>query len=59
MTPPCPLVIDATFSTPWMTKPLAHGAAVVVHSLTKWLSGHGTSIGGIVRTADTDPLHSP
>ncbi len=43
-----PLVVDATFSTPYLTRPLDHGADVVVHSLTKWFGGHGTGIGGIV-----------
>lgn len=43
-----PLVVDSTFSTPYLTQPLAHGADVVVHSLTKWFSGHGTGIGGVV-----------
>jgi len=43
-----PLVVDSTFSTPFLTRPLEHGADIVVHSLTKWLGGHGTSIGGIV-----------
>ena len=43
-----PLIVDATFSTPYLTQPLAHGADVVIHSLTKWLGGHGTGIGGVV-----------
>ncbi|MBV8313631.1 MAG: aminotransferase class I/II-fold pyridoxal phosphate-dependent enzyme [Planctomycetaceae bacterium] len=43
-----PLVVDSTFSTPYLTRPLAHGADVVVHSLTKWFGGHGTGIGGVV-----------
>ncbi len=43
-----PLVVDATFSTPYLTRPLEHGADVVVHSLTKWIGGHGIGIGGIV-----------
>lgn len=43
-----PLIVDATFSTPYLTNPIEHGADVVVHSLTKWLGGHGTAIGGIV-----------
>lgn len=43
-----PLIVDSTFSTPYLTKPIEHGADIVVHSLTKWLGGHGTSIGGIV-----------
>lgn len=43
-----PLIVDATFSTPYLTRPLAHGADIVVHSLTKWFGGHGTGIGGVV-----------
>jgi len=43
-----PLVVDSTFTTPYLLKPLEHGADIVVHSLTKWLGGHGTGIGGIV-----------
>jgi O-acetylhomoserine (thiol)-lyase len=43
-----PLIVDATCSTPYLTKPLEHGADIVVHSLTKWLGGHGTGLGGIV-----------
>jgi O-acetylhomoserine (thiol)-lyase len=43
-----PVIVDATFSTPYLTNPLAHGADIVVHSLTKWLGGHGVGIGGVV-----------
>ncbi|HEY1948464.1 MAG TPA: O-acetylhomoserine aminocarboxypropyltransferase/cysteine synthase family protein [Bryobacteraceae bacterium] len=43
-----PLVIDNTFATPYVTRPIDHGADVVVHSLTKFIGGHGTSIGGII-----------
>lgn len=43
-----PLVVDATFNTPYLFRPLEHGANVVIHSLTKWLGGHGTGLGGIV-----------
>jgi len=43
-----PLVVDATFSTPYLQRPIEQGADVVVHSLTKWLGGHGTGIGGVV-----------
>lgn len=43
-----PLIIDNTFATPALTRPLEHGADIVAHSLTKWLGGHGTAIGGIV-----------
>jgi O-acetylhomoserine (thiol)-lyase len=43
-----PLIVDSTFSTPYLTQPLKHGADIVVHSLTKWFGGHGTGIGGVV-----------
>lgn len=43
-----PLVVDATFCTPALCRPLEFGADVVVHSMTKWLCGHGNAIGGIV-----------
>lgn len=43
-----PLVVDSTFSTPFLQRPIEQGADIVVHSLTKWLGGHGTGIGGIV-----------
>ena len=43
-----PLVVDSTFSTPYLERPLDFGADIVVHSLTKWMGGHGTAIGGIV-----------
>jgi O-acetylhomoserine (thiol)-lyase len=43
-----PLIIDNTFGTPVLSKPLTWGADIVVHSATKWIGGHGTSIGGIV-----------
>ena len=43
-----PLIVDATFSTPYLTRPLEFGADIVVHSLTKWFGGHGAGIGGIV-----------
>ena len=43
-----PVVVDNTFGTPFLSRPLEHGADVVVHSATKWIGGHGTSIGGVV-----------
>ncbi|GGJ82757.1 hypothetical protein GCM10007063_01570 [Lentibacillus kapialis] len=43
-----PLIIDNTFATPYVTKPLSWGADIVVHSATKWIGGHGTTIGGVV-----------
>ena len=43
-----PLVVDNTLATPYLCNPLAHGADIVVHSATKFLGGHGTSIGGVI-----------
>ena len=43
-----PLVVDATFATPSLCRPIDHGADVVVHSATKWMGGHGVAIGGVV-----------
>ncbi|HMK92631.1 MAG TPA: O-acetylhomoserine aminocarboxypropyltransferase/cysteine synthase family protein [Thermoleophilia bacterium] len=43
-----PLIVDNTMPTPYLVRPLAHGADVVVHSATKFIGGHGTSIGGVV-----------
>ena len=43
-----PLVVDATFATPYLIRPIEHGADVVIHSLTKFLGGHGIAIGGAV-----------
>ncbi len=43
-----PLLVDATFVTPHLCRPFDHGADIVVHSLTKWLGGHGVAIGGIL-----------
>ena len=43
-----PLVVDATTVTPWLCRPLEHGADIVVHSATKFLGGHGTTLGGVV-----------
>ncbi|MFT4279936.1 O-acetylhomoserine aminocarboxypropyltransferase/cysteine synthase family protein [Microbacterium sp.] len=43
-----PLIIDNTLATPFLLRPLDHGADIVVHSTTKYLAGHGTSIGGVV-----------
>jgi len=54
-----PLVVDATFSTPYLQRPIEHGANIVIHSLTKWIGGQGTGIGGVVIDAGnfdwTDP----
>ena len=43
-----PLVIDNTFGTPYLIRPIEHGADIVVHSATKFLGGHGTALGGII-----------
>jgi O-acetylhomoserine (thiol)-lyase len=43
-----PLMVDNTFATPYLCRPIEHGATLVVHSATKFLGGHGTSIGGVV-----------
>lgn len=43
-----PLIVDNTFGTPYLIRPLEHGADVVVHSATKFIGGHGTSLGGII-----------
>ena len=43
-----PLVVDNTFATPYVCRPIDYGADIVVHSLTKFMGGHGTSIGGII-----------
>ena len=43
-----PLIVDATFSTPYLLRPIEHGADVVVHSATKFMGGHGTVMGGVI-----------
>ncbi len=43
-----PLIVDNTLATPWLCKPFEHGANIIVHSLTKFIAGHGNSMGGIV-----------
>jgi O-acetylhomoserine (thiol)-lyase len=43
-----PLIVDNTVATPYLCRPIEHGADIVVHSLTKYIGGHGTSIGGII-----------
>ncbi len=48
-----PLIVDNTLATPYLCQPIKHGADIVVHSLTKFLGGHGTSVGGIVVDAGT------
>lgn len=48
-----PLIVDSTFATPWLCRPIEWGADIVVHSATKFIGGHGTSIGGVVCEAGT------
>ncbi|MBP5227798.1 MAG: O-acetylhomoserine aminocarboxypropyltransferase/cysteine synthase [Kiritimatiellae bacterium] len=54
-----PLVVDATFTPPTLLRPIEHGANLVIHSLSKWIGGHGAGIGGVVVDAGnfdwTDP----
>ena len=47
-----PLVVDSTFTTPYLLRPLDFGANIVCHSMTKWIGGHGTVIGGVVVDGD-------
>jgi O-acetylhomoserine (thiol)-lyase len=54
-----PLVVDSTFTTPYLVRPIEHGAHVVVHSLTKWLGGHGAGIGGVVVDSGTFNWSNP
>jgi len=46
-----PLIVDATFTTPYLLQTIKHGANIVINSLTKWIGGHGTAIGGVVTDA--------
>lgn len=48
-----PLIVDNTFGTPYLIRPIEHGADIVVHSATKFLGGHGTTLGGIIVDAGT------
>ena len=50
-----PLLIDNTFATPYLCRPIEHGADLVSHSATKWICGHGTSIGGVLVDGGTFP----
>ncbi|NLV97630.1 MAG: O-acetylhomoserine aminocarboxypropyltransferase/cysteine synthase [Desulfovibrionales bacterium] len=54
-----PLVVDATFVTPYLFRPLEHGADIVIHSLTKWIGGHGLAIGGVVIDGGTFDWSTP
>jgi O-acetylhomoserine (thiol)-lyase len=49
----CPLIVDNTFATPYLCRPIEWGADVVLHSATKFIGGHGTSIGGVVIDSGT------
>ena len=44
----CPVIVDNTFGTPYLFRPFEHGADIVVHSATKFIGGHGTTLGGII-----------
>ena len=46
-----PLIVDGTFSTPYLLRPIEYGADIVINSLTKWIGGHGTGLGGIITDA--------
>jgi O-acetylhomoserine (thiol)-lyase len=48
-----PLIVDNTFATPYLCQPFAFGADIIIHSATKWIGGHGTSIGGLVVDSGT------
>ncbi|MEE1114973.1 MAG: O-acetylhomoserine aminocarboxypropyltransferase/cysteine synthase family protein [Eubacterium sp.] len=48
-----PLIIDSTFATPYLIRPIEYGADIVVHSATKFIGGHGTTIGGVIIDAGT------
>jgi O-acetylhomoserine (thiol)-lyase len=50
-----PLIVDATFTTPYLVRAIEHGADIVVNSLTKWLGGHGAAIGGIITDSGKFP----
>ncbi|MFA5852080.1 MAG: O-acetylhomoserine aminocarboxypropyltransferase/cysteine synthase family protein [Spirochaetales bacterium] len=54
-----PLVVDATFTTPYLLKTIELGADIVINSLTKWIGGHGTAIGGIATDAGTFDWSDP
>lgn len=53
-----PLVIDSTFTTPYITKPIEWGADIVIHSATKWIGGHGTAIAGVIVESGKFPWDS-
>jgi methionine-gamma-lyase len=53
------LAVDNTFASPFLQRPLTHGADIVVHSTTKFLNGHGTALGGFVASSDVDWVNGP
>jgi O-acetylhomoserine (thiol)-lyase len=54
-----PLIIDNTFATPYLCRPIEHGADIVIHSATKWLLGNGTTLGGIIVDGGKFDWNSP
>jgi O-acetylhomoserine (thiol)-lyase len=53
-----PLIVDNTFASPYLCRPIQHGADIVIHSATKFISGHGTTIGGVLVESGTFPWGS-
>lgn len=54
-----PLIVDNTFATPYLCRPIEHGADIVIHSATKWLLGNGTTLGGIIVDSGKFDWNSP
>jgi O-acetylhomoserine (thiol)-lyase len=54
-----PLIVDNTFPTPYLCRPIEWGADIVIHSATKWIGGHGVAMGGVVVDGGTFDWHSP
>lgn len=54
-----PLIVDNTFATPYLCRPIEHGADIVIHSATKWLLGNGTTMGGIIVDGGNFDWNSP
>ncbi len=54
-----PLIVDNTFATPYLCRPLSMGADIVIHSLTKWMGGHGAAMGGVVVDGGHFNYHRP
>lgn len=53
-----PLVVDSTLTTPYLLRPIEHGADIVTHSVTKFLGGHGTTLGGVIVESGTFPWNN-